>query len=146
MRKILLCAACLLCSACAPMIDTHGTLPTPEQMNALQPGKTPFTQVQRLLGTPTSKTVFGREYWLYVYSQQKRMAFFAPEEIARTVTVLEFDDRGILSDITVKDLKDGYKIAYDPETTPISSHNMSVVDQLIDNVGRFRQQPTGPAR
>ena len=140
MRKLLFLFLFLTLSACAPMIDTHGTLPTPEQMNALKIGKTPFTEVQRLLGSPSSKTVFGREYWLYVYSQQKRSAFFKPEEIARTVTVLQFDNHGILSGIDVKDLKDGYQIAYEKEETPISSHTMSLIDQLINNVGRFEQQ------
>lgn len=128
------------CVACTPMIDTHGSSPDPARLGKLQKGVTPYTQVQALLGSPSSKTVFGHEYWLYITSRQERLAFFKPKETARTVTSLEFDDNGILKDIKTYDLQDGVALPYDPEATEMAGHSVSVTDQLISNIGRFEQK------
>ena len=127
-------------SGCSPMIDSLGTAPTAQQLGQLHIGKTSYADVQTLLGSPSSKTVFGHEYWLYVSSRQERFAFFKPEETDRTVTVLRFDDNGVLQGIDVKDFTDAKAIVYDSEKTPIAGHSVSVTDQLLNNIGRFEQK------
>lgn len=140
MRHFLpVCFCFFILTACAPMIDSHGNAPDMHLLSKLKTGQTPYTEVQTILGSPSSKTIFGNEYWLYISSTQERFAFFKPEETDRSVTALRFDKNGILQEIDVRDLTDGKKIFYDSAATPMPSHSVSVMDQLINNIGRFEQ-------
>lgn len=130
----------LASSACAPMIDTHGDIMDPDDMAALKIGVTPYTEVQNILGSPSSKTIFDSENWIYIHSKQERMAFFKPEEIERTVVVLKFSNDGILQGIETKDLKDGFKITPSSATTIRNQNSMSILDQILGNVGKFQTE------
>lgn len=130
----------LFSAACAPMIDTHGDVLDPDDMAALKIGVTPYTEVQKILGSPSSKTIFDSENWIYIHSKQERMAFFKPVETERTVVVLKFSNDGILQGIETKDLKDGFAITPSTATTIQDQNSMSVLDQLLGNVGKFQTE------
>lgn len=136
----------LICGlgACTPMIDSHGDSPDPEKLALLKIGETPYTQVRAVLGTPSAKTVFDKEYWLYISSVQERTAFFQPRETARRITVLKFDENGILQGIEEKDMADGISVAVSEEQTKTSGHSVSLIEQFIGNIGRFEQRRSGP--
>lgn len=136
----------LICGigACTPMIDSHGDSPDPEKLALLKLGETPYTQVQALLGTPSSRTVFDKEYWLYISSVQERTAFFRPQETSRRITVLKFDANGILQEIEEKDMTDGISVSVSEEQTKTSGHSVSLIEQFIGNIGRFEQKKRGP--
>lgn len=127
----------LALGGCAPMIDTHGDALDPEKLASLKVGETPYTEVLQILGSPSSRTLFDTENWLYILSKQKRIAFFKPEEFERTVTVLKFNRQGILQQIDFKQLADGRSFTPSAETTPSYGKELSVIDQMISNVGRF---------
>lgn len=130
----------LASTACAPMIDTHGDILDPDNMAALQIGVTPYTEVQKILGSPSSKTIFDSENWIYIHSKQERMAFFKPQEIERTVVVLKFSNDGILQGIETKDLKDGIALTPSSATTTPDQNSIGVLDQLLGNVGKFQTE------
>lgn len=133
--KILALSAVL--GGCAPMIDTHGDALDADDLAALQVGETSYTEAAAILGSPSVRSTFDTENWLYVTSQQKRTAFFKPEEFERTVTVLKFDRSGILRGIETKTLADGRTIAPDAETTPSGGKELTFFDQMAGNVGRL---------
>ena len=133
--KILTLTALL--SGCAPMIDTHGDALDTDDLAVLKVGETPYTEAARILGTPSVRSTFDTENWLYITSKQKRIAFFKPEEFERTVTVLKFDKSGILQGIETKTLSDGRVIAPDAEITPTGGKELTFLDQMAGNVGRL---------
>ena len=119
------------------MIDVHGDAVDPDALSSLKVGETKYTEVQNLLGSPSSKTIFDGEDWIYLHSKQERMAFFKPKETYRRITVLKFDRSGVLQDIETKDLSQGREITPDSETTQTGEKSLSVMDQMISNVGRM---------
>lgn len=123
--------------ACAPMTDVHGDALDPQTLASLQTGKTPYTEVQAKLGSPSSKAVFDGEDWIYIHSKQERKAFFKPEETQRTVTVLRFGRDGILREIETKTLADGRAIVPAAAETETNEKSLTVLDQMISNVGRM---------
>ena len=127
----------LALSACAPMIDTHGDALDPEVLASLQTGKTPHTEVQAKLGSPSSRAVFDSEDWIYIHSKQERTAFFKPKETQRTVTVLRFSRNGILQEIETKTLADGREIIPTEVKTETNEKSLTILDQMISNVGRM---------
>lgn len=123
--------------ACAPMIDTHGDALDPEALASLQTGKTSYAEVQEKLGSPSSRAVFDSEDWIYIHSQQERIAFFKPKETQRTVTVLKFSRDGILREIETKTLADGRMIVPAAAKTQTNEESLTILDQMISNVGRM---------
>ncbi len=144
LKTFKLIALALSLNACTPMLDAHGDSPDPEKLALLKIGETPYTQVQNILGTPSSKTVFDSEYWLYISSVQERIAFFKPKETERHITVLKFDNNGILQEIQQKDMNDGMSVAIDQDKTETSGHSVSLIEQFIGNIGRFEQKKRSP--
>ena len=130
-------AAAILLSGCAPMIDTHGDALDADDLASLKVGETPYTDVARVLGSPSVRSTFDTENWLYITSKQKRTAFFKPVEFERTVTVLKFDRSGILQGIETKTLANGKTISPDRDTTEANGKGLSFFDQMADNVGRL---------
>ncbi|HBO59815.1 MAG TPA: hypothetical protein DD624_07905 [Alphaproteobacteria bacterium] len=130
-------AAAILLSGCAPMIDTHGDALDADDLASLKVGETPYTDVARVLGSPSVSSTFDTENWLYITSKQKRTAFFKPVEFERTVTVLKFDRSGILQGIETKTLANGKTISPDRDTTEANGKGLSFFDQMADNVGRL---------
>ena len=128
-----------LLTACSPMIDSHGPVPDPEKTAMLKPGETTYAEILQLLGSPTTRTVFDTETWLYVQSKQKRMAFFKPEEFEREILILSFDKKGILTAADKKTLADGRDIEPAPEKTSLGAQELSAMEQILGNIGRFGQ-------
>ena len=135
-RSKILTAAVLL-SGCAPMIDTHGDALDADDLASLKAGETPHTAVANILGSPSARSTFDTENWLYIMSKQKRTAFFKPVEFERTVTVLKFDRSGVLQGIETKTLADGRGIAPDTDTTETAGKELTFLEQMAGNVGRL---------
>ena len=122
---------------CAPMIDTHGDVLDADDLAALKVGETSYAEAAGILGTPSVRSTFDSENWLYITSKQKRIAFFKPEEFERTVTVLKFHRSGVLQGIETKTLSDGRAIAPDTDTTETNGKELTFLDQMAGNVGRL---------
>ncbi len=136
-RLIALTLIAIILSACAPMIDTHGDSLDADNLASLEIGKTSYLEVKKIFGSPSAKTVLDAENWIYIHSQQERVAFFKPKETKRTLVLFKFDRDGILQDIETKTLADGRHIMIDPQTTTIRENSLTILDQMIGNVGRM---------
>ena len=63
--------------------------------------------------------------------------FFEPKEVERDIYVISFNQQGIVTDIQHLTLKDGNKVAFDEEVTRVKGKELSVMEQLIKNFGRY---------
>ena len=136
-RLSVLGSSLLLLSACAPMIDVHGDTVDPDVLASFTPGTTSYLEVQKALGSPSSKTVFDGENWIYLRSEQERIAFLKPKEISREITVLKFNENGVLQSVEKKTLEQGRNIEPSAEKTRSDQNTLTILDQMISNVGRM---------
>lgn len=123
-------------TACAPMIDTHGDALDANDVASLHIGESTFDDVRRLFGSPSSRTLFDSEDWIYIHSKQERRAFFKPRETERDVTVFKFSRDGVLQSVDRKTLADGRDFDPAPQTET-TGKSLTVLDQMISNVGRM---------
>jgi outer membrane protein assembly factor BamE (lipoprotein component of BamABCDE complex) len=121
---------------CAPTIESHGDLPLPDRLSQIQPGRTK-SDVLSLLGTPSTTFEIGTERWYYISNQTEEVAIYPIEEIERLVVVIEFDKGGKVSQVRKLGLADGQEVAMVSRTTPTTGQGLSLLGQLIGNVGRF---------
>ena len=128
----------LTLSACSWLgTNQVGDVPETTRINAIKVGKHSKEDVARLLGSPTSITLFEKESWLYIESKEQKRVFFQPKEIERKVIQVTFNSNGNVEKVKQLSLEDGKKVAIDETKTPVLGKDLSVIDELIGNFGRF---------
>jgi outer membrane protein assembly factor BamE (lipoprotein component of BamABCDE complex) len=130
-------AAGLLLSGCAKDIEARGNLPTPEALAKLAPGEQTRQDVQSILGTPATTAAFDQENWYYISAHTTQYAFYPNHELDRTIYVVSFDGRGILSGVRKMSIEDGQTVAIASRETPTKGREVSLLEQLLGNIGRF---------
>ena len=136
----------LVLTGCAKDIDARGNQPPSDAISRLAPGEQTRQDVQNLLGTPATTSVFDNETWYYISSQTTQYAFYPTEELERTVYAVEFDKRGILSEVRKLDANSGREIQIASRETVTKGREYSMIEQLIGNLGRFNagKEKKGP--
>lgn len=130
-------AAMLGLAACTSQIATHGNLVDPDALAKVEPGKSDQATVLSLLGSPSTRGNFSEPTWYYVGQRTERMAFYKPETIDRKVVYVDFEPSGVVKSIGKLDLADGSKVAYVTRETPTAGQRITLIKQLIGNIGRF---------
>lgn len=135
-------------SACQTMKTENARGYAPEKLEELntqlKPGLTTQDTVRNLIGSPSTISNFGKTTWYYIGYETSTVAFLTPDITKQDVLALEFDDQGILSDshhYTKKDIRD---VAFKTDHTPTEGDNLTVIQQLLGNVGRFNKQEEHP--
>ena len=132
-----LIAAVVLISACQPRVDTHGFMPNPELVEQVEPGAVSKLDVADILGSPSTIATFDQDTWYYITQKTQNFAFFKPEIVDQQVLVINFDDQEIVSNVKRYTIEDGLII--DPVTrkTPTVGKELTFLQQLFGNIGRF---------
>jgi outer membrane protein assembly factor BamE (lipoprotein component of BamABCDE complex) len=123
--------------ACSPTVDQRGNLPEPDKIAEIRPGATTRDEVTKILGTPSSTSIFNEKTWYYISRRTKQVAFFDPDVTDQQVYIVNFDDRGVVKAVDHRDLKDGRDIEPAPGATPAPGRELTFLEQIIGNVGRF---------
>lgn len=127
----------IVLAGCAISEDQRGHLPDPEKLAEVRPGSTTKEQVVRILGSPSSASTFDDNVWYYISRRIKQVAFFKPEVLDQQVYIVNFDDKGVVKDLGHKTLDDARAITPAPGATPAPGRELSFMEQLLGNVGRF---------
>ena len=143
-RSFLVLSACAaLMSACAPTVDSRGNLPDADAVLQVQPGIDDRTQVAKLLGSPSTVATFSDKTWYYISKKTNRVAFWDPTVLDQEVLMVKFDDAGVVSDMKVYGLEDAHAVTPDPNETPTSGRELTILQQLLGNLGRFGSNSGG---
>lgn len=129
-------------SACAPTINVRGQEPDPEALAAIEPGQTSRRQVEQSLGSPSTEGVFQKNVWYYMSERTETVAFLAPELIERKIIAIVFDNRNVVEDIFTYTENDRREVELVSRVTPTAGNELSLIQQLFGNVGRFAGDPS----
>jgi len=129
-------AAPLALAACTPPQELRGNLPDPDSVAQVIPGKTTKAEVTHLLGSPSNISTFDTSTWYYIARRSVRDALSQPQLVAQTVYVVQFDDAGVVKSFQQQD-NDNTDVAMIPRETPAPGKELSVIEQLLGNFGKF---------
>ena len=132
-------------SACESRKNTRGNLLDPERVEDIRPGELNRDEVVEILGSPSSITPFGSDTWYYISQRIETFAFFEPKVMERQIVVVSFDKKGIVSKIDTLGLEKGQKIIPVARKTPTHGNEMTVLEQMVGNLGRFKKANTKKA-
>lgn len=111
------------------------------KLQDLKVGKTRKAVVQRKLGTPSMTSDFGNDIWYYMSSEYERVAFFKPKVLRQEIVAIEFNKDQTIKKINEYSKDDIKEISVRSEITETEGHDLSILEQLLGNVGRFNPTP-----
>lgn len=134
----MLVAGVTACSPMKPITDYRGYLPRAEEIQKVQVGMSK-AEVRALLGSPSTTATLeslGESYY-YISSVVETTAFLAPKVVDREILAVRFDPDARVNGFGHYGLEDGKIINFSDRQTPTRGKEMSILQQLFNNVGRF---------
>ena len=127
----------VMLAGCASDVTQRGNLPDLDKLASITPGEATFRDVALTLGSPSTVSTFKTEVWYYIAARTQETAFFRPSVLDQQVVVIAFDDAGTVSSIARYDMDDARDIEPVDRVTPTSGKELSFIQQIIGNIGRF---------
>src|SRR5437667_12463558 len=125
-------------AGCSAAVEQRGNLPNPNKMSEVHAGTTTKDEVTKLLGTPSSVSVFNNDKsWYYISRRTAQTAFFDPDVLDQQVYIVSFDEQGVVKAVDHRVLQDGREITPVARATPAPGRELSFLEQLIGNLGKF---------
>ncbi len=128
----------LALAACEQSVQVRGNMLDSDAVAKISPGVHSRVDVAGLLGSPSAVSTFQDSKWYYIGQKTTRFAFFEPEVLERKVLVVSFDEGGYVSHTKSYGLEDGKIIEPVDRVTPTEGRELTILQQLIGNVGKFR--------
>jgi len=139
---LMLGTAMILLAACSPTIDQRGNLPDADNVLAIQPGISTKDEVSLLLGTPSSVATFSDKTWYYISKRTETVAFFTPDVTDQQVLVVRFDDTDTVQQVALLGMDDAIGVDMVDRETPTHGQRLTIMQQLLGNIGRFTKGET----
>ena len=136
LQLLLVTTAMAGAAGCAGRIDTRGNLPDPERVSEVTVGQS-REDVADILGSPSSASAFGDDTWYYISKRTETLAFLAPKVTESNILVIQFDKAGKVAALDHRGLADAKDITPVARTTPTAGNELTFLDQLVGNFGRF---------
>jgi outer membrane protein assembly factor BamE (lipoprotein component of BamABCDE complex) len=130
-------------AGCATDVEQRGNLPAQDKITEIHPGTTTKDEVTKILGSPSSTSVFNDKTWYYISRRTGQFAFFDPSVLDQQVYVITFDDQGVVQAVGHKSLDDGKEITPVARATPAPGRELSFLEQVIGNLGKFNSGAGG---
>lgn len=115
----------------------RGQTPDQRDVTELVPGVSTKADVQTELGSPTNVPSFDDQTWLYLGQLTHTRIARTQGVIAQYVTVVKFDQAGVLQSIDTKNVSNGMDLAMASGATASPGSSSSFLGQVIGNIGRF---------
>lgn len=136
----------LAVAGCDSIVDLRGFAATPGSVEKLEIETQSREDVVRLIGSPSTVATFNPNVWYYITQKQEYYAFLKPTMLEQNVMQLTFNESGRLTTIKKYELADGRDIDMVSRVTPTAGKEMTILEQILGNVGRFSgpRQETNP--
>ena len=129
-------------AACDNVAVIRGFSPSPGSVDKLEVNSQSREDVQRLIGSPSAVATFNPNVWYYISATQEYWAYTKPKVSSQKVIQVTFNESGRIEAKIDFDLEDAQDITMVARITPTSGKELTVLEQLLGNVGKF----TGPAK
>lgn len=127
-----------LSAACAPTIGSNGFQAIDAKPQDVVAGTDTKETVLAKLGSPSTTSTFEPDQvWYYISQTTEKYTYNLPKVSTRTVTEITFVPRGDqVASVRTLGLTDGEQIDMNRNETPTRGRELTVLEQLLGNVGR----------
>jgi outer membrane protein assembly factor BamE (lipoprotein component of BamABCDE complex) len=126
-------------TACAPTKATRGNIVDDYRMAEVVPGTSTQSDVIRVLGSPTAQDPFDPSIWYYIGQKTEKKGILDPKVTEEKIVRATFDPAtGVLKEIARID-NSRNNIPISKRKTPTSGNEMTAVQQVLGNLGKFNK-------
>ncbi len=126
----------LTLASCAPTVAKRGNTIEDDQLQHIVVGQSTREDVAKALGTPTQMATFDDKTWYYIGQRTEKEAFFDPDLKEQKIVTVEFTPDGKVASV----VKNGAELARNIDVvsarTPTYGKNLTIMQQLLGNIGR----------
>ncbi|HTI67388.1 MAG TPA: outer membrane protein assembly factor BamE [Caulobacteraceae bacterium] len=141
---IVLAAVCLVglgAGACAPTIAYNGFQAREDKPADVKVGVDTKSTVLARLGSASTVATFEPNIWFYISQMTNKVAYKNPKVQTREVVAITFGPDEKVVSVKTYGLKNGFQVAYNKNETPTRGRELSVLEQLLGNIGRGGMMP-----
>ena len=142
-RALLVALALSALVGCSPVIENRGHMPDVDALAALAIGTSTRNDVATEFGSPSTSGTFNENVWYYISEKTRTVAFFKPMVLERHIVAIVYDDRGRIENIVTYTKADGKEVQIVSRVTPTAGNEITILQQLFGNVGRFSREGEG---
>lgn len=125
-------------TGCTPTHTVRGNFLQDYQIAEVEVGKDTPSDVMQKLGSPTTRAPFDNRIWYYIGQETEKRGILDPDVTDERIIVVTFNDRGVVE--TMEDVDNQrLDLPYVKRKTPTSGNEMTAVQQLVGNLGRFNK-------
>lgn len=136
-----LCAGAGL-GGCAPLRAVNGYQAIEHKPADVKVDVDTKSTVLEALGSPSVVSTFDPNVWFYVSQNLNTVSYHKSKVVKRSVVSITFNkETEKVTDVKEYSLKDGKLVAYNTRETPTRGRELSVIEQLLGNVGRGGMLP-----
>lgn len=122
---------------CTRMYRNHGYVPPEDELAQVVVGQTSQGELEGLIGRPGAQGVLTGSSWYYVGSRWELYGPREPREVNREVVAIRFDPSGVVSNVERFGLERGRVVVLSQRVNDTGVAGLSVIGQLLKNVGNF---------
>ncbi len=136
-HSLLILFVILIASACVKNPSNSGYNFDEATLAKLLEEKSTKPRVMRLLGSPSSTSDFGEETWYYIHREYESVAFLPKELKSQDIIAIRFDENDRMVSAKKYNEQNARELALSDDITPTEGHDLSIIEQLLGNLGRF---------
>ena len=128
------------------VVDHHGVPFLEKKQKQLMINKTTSNDVRKILGTPSTRSKFDNDVWIYIERKQtqSRLRNLGQMKIFKNnVLVLEIDNYGVLKKKEFYDMDDMKKIRIVEDTTEANFSRNSFIYEFMSSMRQKINDPLG---
>ena len=148
MQKLIAAAFCCLSLAsivaCTPVTAQRGNLLEDHQVTEIKVGESTRQDVLYILGSPTTQSTFNSNVWYYIGQETEKHGILDDEVTNERIVAVVFNEEGIVQIIQDID-QERENIPYARGKTPTHGNDLTFMQQLLGNMGRFNAPSDGSA-
>lgn len=144
-KRVILAAGLLtlpLGACLTPSTDYHGYIADEAQPETISPGEDTRSSVLAQLGSPSTKSLFDDDTWIYTTYTQERFAFYKPKTARRKVVAIQFGTDDKVEEVLSYDAEDGEVFSYAQRETPTRGRELGLWEQIFGTIGNVRLPDT----
>lgn len=134
-------AVLLMLGACVPIVQRNGFQVVDDRPQDIVAGTDTRSTVLSRLGSPSTTSAFPPVTWYYVNQTLERTAFRRPYPVAREVVAITFAEDEKVAEVQTYGLEAGRVVNYSTRETPTRGRQLTILEQLLGNVGRVNNLP-----
>ena len=133
----ILCVACLITTACAPVVAQRGNLLEDHQITTVQVGTSTRSDVLRALGSPTTRSTFDPNVWYYIGQETSKKGILDPKITKERIVLAAFNEEGVLEALQDVD-RERINVPYSRDKTETHGNDITITQELLGNLGKFQ--------